>query len=99
MDDDPITPICNESRARKCAIHCPNWSWDAIWGKNNLFDIKPILPRYTGVRYNIFIVRVDVIIAPDRSVLGGISWARSICRLSTGALAQDIGSGVDGRCQ
>ena len=69
VDDHPVAPVCNKRRARKGVID----GHESVGRECDFLNLKPVFARNTCVWDDIFLVCVNAIIAPDGSVLGGIS--------------------------
>lgn len=68
MDNDLVTPVGNDCWARNRAIDGENYALNAIRSGGDVFDVEPILARYSSIRNNIVVVCRNVVITPARPV-------------------------------
>lgn len=64
MDNDSVTPVCNDGGARNGAVDGEDNTLPSIRGGSDVLDIEPVFPGYTSVWHLVVVVGADVVVSP-----------------------------------
>lgn len=68
MDNDSVTPVCNDGGARNGAVDSEDNTLPSIRGSSDVLDVEPVFPGHTSIWYLVIVVGANVVVSPASSV-------------------------------